>query len=282
MPKECNFCGFRDPMPFTCKFCGNSYCYNHRLPESHNCPGLASYKEKVRESGKLSYSESYSTSKKHKAPIFRSVSNAFSIVKSNYSLAILVIAIISFFLQYIPGYSEFLALSPSDIIYSPWKFTLNLVTNIFLHGGPWHLLFNMMFLFFIGPELERRIGGKRFLAVFFLSGIIASIGYSLWSFFMLFVFNRPIASVVGASGALFGIFACLAVLAPHIRIYFIFFPMRITEALIFFALFDLLLIGSADPIARSAHLSGVVAGLIMGKYLKKKGQYLREGQYIRG
>ncbi len=282
MPKECNFCGFRDPMPFTCKFCGNSYCYSHRLPESHNCPGLALYKEKVRESGKLSYSEPYLITKKHRTPVFRSLSNAFSIVKSNYSLSIIIIAVVSYFLQNIPGYFEFLALSPSDIVYAPWKFTLNLVTNIFLHVGPWHLIFNMMFLYFIGPELERRIGGKRFLVVFFLSGIIASIGYTLWSFFTLFIFNKSLAPVVGASGALFGIFACLAVLAPHMRVYIIFIPMKIAEALIFFALFDLLLIGSTDPIARSAHLSGVVTGLIIGKYLKKKGQYLREGQYIRG
>ncbi|NJD77457.1 MAG: rhomboid family intramembrane serine protease [Candidatus Methanoperedens sp.] len=275
MSKECKYCGFRDPMPFTCKFCGSTFCYNHRLPESHNCPGLASYKERVRASGKLSQKEPDLIARKRRDSIFRPLANALSVIKSNYSLSILVIAIISFILQYIPGYSSFFALSPSDIFNEPWKFAINLVTHIFLHGDAYHLFFNMLFLFFFGPELERRIGGKRFLAVFFMSGIIAAIGYTLWSFFTFFVFDRPLVSAIGASGAIFGIFACLTILAPHMRIYVIFIPMRITEALIFFALLDLLLIGSGDPIARSAHLSGVIAGLIIGWYIKKKGKYLR-------
>jgi len=199
---------------------------------------------------------------------FNTLSRAVSIVKSNYSLTILTIAIISFFLQYIiPGYTSNLALYPADILARPWI----LVTHMFLHSGPIHLLFNMMFLFFFGPELERRIGGKRFLAVFFASGIVAAIGYSLWT---LFVQNDPFAFAVGASGALMGIFACLAVLAPHIQVYIYFIPMKITYALIFFALLDLLFFSSGDAIAHSAHLSGVVAGLVIGNHIKKKGNYI--------
>lgn len=267
MAKECSYCGFRDPMPFTCKFCGYSYCYSHRLPESHNCPGLASYKERVRESGKLYQYEPELIVKRRRKPLFSSLANTISIIKSNYSLTILAIIIASFFLQYIiPGYFSYLALFPLDTLFRPWT----LVTHIFLHSGPIHLLFNMMFLFFFGPELERRIGGKRFLAVFFLSGIVAGIGYSLWSVFIL----NSLVPAVGASGALFGIFACLAVLAPHIQVYIYFIPMKITHALIFFALLDLLFIGSGDAIARSAHLSGVIAGLVMGKRIKEKGQYI--------
>lgn len=269
MAKECDYCGFRDPMPFTCKFCGNTYCYNHRLPESHDCLGLASYRERVRESGKLYQYEPELIAKKYKTPLFSPLANAISVIKSNYSLTILAIVIISFVLQNVLGYSRYdvyLALYPSDVLSRPWT----LVTHIFLHSGPIHLLFNMIFLFFFGPELERRIGGKRFLNVFFLSGIVAGIGYSLWSVFIL----HSAAPAVGASGALFGIFACLAVLAPHIQVYIYFIPMKITYALIFFALLDLLFIGSGDAIARSAHLSGVVAGLVMGKQIKKTGQFI--------
>lgn len=266
MSNECTYCGFRDPLPFKCKFCGSMYCYDHRLPESHNCPGLVSYKERVRDSGKLYHYEPDFTVKEHKRPLFNSLKNAISIIKSNHSLTILTIAIISFFLEGIPGYFEYLAFSPLDIFSRPWT----LVTHIFLHSGPIHLLFNMMFLFFFGPELERRIGGKLFLKVFFFSGIVAAAGYSLWSVFVL----KSAAPAVGASGALFGIFACLAVLAPDIRVYVYFIPMKITHALIFFALFDLIFIGSAgDMIARSAHLSGVVAGLVMGRNIKEKGKY---------
>lgn len=269
MAKECDYCGFRDPMPFTCKFCGKTYCYNHRLPESHDCLGLASYRERVRESGKIYQYEPELIAKKHRRPTFSSLANAISVIKSNYSLTILAIVIISFVLQNVLGYSRYdvyLALYPSDVLSRPWT----LVTHIFLHSGPVHLLFNMIFLFFFGPELERRIGGKRFLAVFLLSGIVAGIGYSLWSVFIL----QSAAPAVGASGALFGIFASLAVLAPHIQVYIYFIPMKITYALIFFALLDLLFIGSGDAIARSAHLSGVIAGLVMGRQIKKTGRFI--------
>ncbi len=269
MSKECYYCGFRDPLPFICKFCGKSYCYNHRLPESHNCSGLALYKERVRSSGKIYQYEPDLIVKKRRKPVFDSLDNTISVIKSNYSLTILTIVVISFFLQIILGYYSYdvyLALYPLDVFFRPWT----LVTHIFLHSGPIHLLFNMMFLFFFGPELERRIGGKRFLAVFFLSGVVAAIGYSLWSVFIL----KSFAPAVGASGALFGIFACLAVLAPHIRVYVYFIPMNITHALIFFALLDLLFIGSGDAIARSAHLSGVIVGLLMGKHIKNTGRYI--------
>ncbi len=272
MSRECAYCGFRDPLPFTCKFCGNSYCYNHRLPESHNCPGLASYKERVRASGRLYQYEPELTAKKRRTPLFNSLANAVSVIKSNYSLTILAIVILSFALHIVLGYSRYdvyLALFPLDVFSRPWT----LVTHMFLHANAIHLLFNMMFLFFFGPELERRIGGKRFLEVFFGSGIIAALGYSLWSVYVLGSF----APAVGASGALFGIFACLAVLAPDMQIYVYFVPMKITHALIFFALLDLLFIGSGDAIARSAHLSGVVAGLLMGKHFKEKRQY--QGYY---
>lgn len=269
MTKECYFCGFKDPMPFACKFCGNSYCYNHRLPESHNCPGLSAYKSRSRGSG-IFYGRETVIRKKPN-PLVASLNNIMSVIKSNYSFTILVIVLISFVLQNIIGknvYYNYLALVPTDIFTRPWI----LISHMFLHADGFHLLFNMMFLFFFGPELERRIGGKRFLYVYFISGLVAALGYSIWS---IFIMNQN-GYAVGASGALFGIFACLAILAPDIVVYVYFIPMKITIALIFFALFDLLFIGSAgDVVARSAHLSGVVAGLAFGKYYKKTGRYPR-------
>lgn len=270
MSRECSYCGFRDPLPFTCKFCNHQFCYEHRLPESHNCTGLAIFKEKIRDSGKLYYYEPDLPTKRQRRPFLDSLVRAVSVIRSNYSLTILVLVILSFFLESIPGYLRYFALFPADMLMSPLKFIINLITHMFLHANGIHLLFNMIFLFFFGPELERRIGGKKFLSVFFLSGITAGIGYSIWS---LVVLQNPYASAVGASGALFGVFACLAVLAPHIRVFIYFIPMKITHALILFALIDLVFIGSGDAIARSAHLSGVIAGLYMGKQIKKTGRY---------
>ena len=98
----------------------------------------------------------------------------------------------------------------------------------------------------------------------------------LWSFFMAYVFNTPLFPAVGASGALFGIFACLAILAPEIRVYLFFIPvpMKLTQALVFFTLLDIVFIVAGDPIALSAHLGGAAAGLVMGSWIKKKGRHI--------
>jgi hypothetical protein len=42
---ECSYCGSRESLPFKCKFCGEQFCGDHRLPENHECRGLASFKE---------------------------------------------------------------------------------------------------------------------------------------------------------------------------------------------------------------------------------------------
>jgi len=266
MTNECFYCGFKDPMPFTCKFCGGTYCYSHRLPESHNCSGLSAYKAKAIETG-IIYKPGTAISKRQD-PVIRNLKHIGSVISSNYSLTILILVLISFVIQNInSNYTRYLELVPSDIFTRPWI----LITHMFLHANGIHLLFNMMFLFFFGPELERRIGGKKFLGVYFISGLVAALGYSFWTFYIMGT-NGP---AIGASGALMGIFACLAILAPDIVVYVYFIPMKITIALIFFILLDFFLSSSGDLVAHSAHLSGVVAGLAFGKYLKKTGKYQR-------
>ncbi len=277
MSKECDYCHFREPMPFTCKFCGGSFCYDHRLPESHNCSGLTKLKERARESVKYNPYDHGLTIKKERQSLFRPVFKALSVIRSSYSLAILAIAIVSFFLEYIIyKYFLYFALFPLDAFSSPLKLALNLVTHIFLHANSFHLLFNMLFLYFFGPELERRVGGEKFLTVFFISGIAGGVGYVLWSLIIDFIFNFPPSPAVGASGALFGIFACLAILAPEIRVYVFFIPvpMKLTQALVFFTFLDIIFIVMGDPIALSAHLSGALAGLVLGWWIKKKGRQI--------
>lgn len=245
-------------MPFECRLCGGSFCMDHRLPENHSCPGLYDYRQRLRESGKLVY-EPLTGAKVQK----KSLLDRLEEFIPGYSVLILILVIVSFFLQLaIPGFTETFMLVPALIPERPWT----LVTHMFLHSGPTHILFNMLTLYFFGPELERRIGGRDFLFVYFLSGILAGAGWALTS--------APYAAALGASGALMGIFACLAVLAPDMRIYVYFVPMKITYALILFAALDFLLIGQNDAIAHTAHLSGVVAGLALGfQYRKRQRQY---------
>jgi membrane associated rhomboid family serine protease len=173
----------------------------------------------------------------------------------NYSYIILAACVLIFILYNLIGINlSMFMLEGNYVLSRPWTF----ITYQFLHGNFNHLIFNMIFMFFFAPALEERVGSNKFLSIYIISGIVAGIGHILTS----------VHPVVGASGSLFGIFACLAMIAPHIKIYVYFIPMKITHAVILFAFMDIIMLGSNDPIARVAHLSGLLVGLIYGTYLK--------------
>lgn len=118
-----------------------------------------------------------------------------------------------------------------------------------------------------GYELERRVGSKRFLQIFFISGIIGGITYVLYSY--IAGINIP---AIGASGAIYGIFGTLALIAPDIRVFFFFipYPMKLTTAIILLIIFDLLLVSGGAPIAISAHIGGLLTGLFFGYILRNE------------
>lgn len=95
---------------------------------------------------------------------------------------------------------------PNEVLARPWT----LITYMFLHADMMHLLFNMVGLFFFGPRLETRLGGKGFLWLYFLAGIGGAL--------LTFIFNRNVL-MIGASGAVYGIVAGFAYLWPKERIY---------------------------------------------------------------
>ncbi|RZB32235.1 MAG: uncharacterized protein AEth_00558 [Candidatus Argoarchaeum ethanivorans] len=256
---RCHFCGKYELMLFTCKYCGGRFCADHRLPENHHCLGIAEYKQKLRESGTLHENvQNYAGEAVQKG--LGGASGWLRFASNNSALALLIIISFVFLLKPIPVISNIvyhaLVFYPPSLFDRPWT----IVTYMFLHWNFTHLLFNGMFLFFFGPELERRIGTPRFLFIFFASGIVAALGHMLTS-------SVPI---IGASGALYGVLATLTILAPHIRIYVYFIPMPITYALILLVLLDFLMMGSGDAVAHIAHLSGLVVGLAAGYHLKSQ------------
>ncbi len=262
---DCSYCGEKADIPFKCKFCGDVFCSTHRLPESHECVGLDRYKEDAKNDRKVVYEPFQAgSSKDKKSP--SSVSFFLGGIKKNYTFSIIAVCFVMFIIQAsISGFTEYLWLSPElgEILSRPWT----VVTSIFLHGNTWHLFVNMLVLFFFGGELERRIGGKKFLELFLLAGIVGNVGFTAFSYA-----TGQFIPAVGASGAVFGVFATLAIIAPEIRvlIWFI-FPLKIRHALLIFALWDLFLLPRGGPIANSAHLSGLAIGVIYGYRLKKKG-----------
>ena len=77
-----------------------------------------------------------------------------------------------------------------------------LITSAFLHVSIWHIAFNMIALYLVGPYLERLLGPWRFAALYLLSALGGSVA--------VYLFDSKYIAVVGASGAIFGLFAaCL-------------------------------------------------------------------------
>ena len=105
-----------------------------------------------------------------------------------------------------------------------------------------------------------------FLEVFFTSGILSALGFA---FLSEPIFNISPGLMVGASGAIYGVFAALTVLEPDLLVYVYFVPMKLKYALLLFALFDILMVNFPDTIAHTAHLSGLFIGLYMGLRIKK-------------
>ena len=119
-----------------------------------------------------------------------------------------------------------LVLVPQIVFFRPWT----VVTYMFLHGGFWHLFLNMLGLFFFGPRLEARLGPRAFLTLYFCSGLGGA----------LFSFLPPMAPVVGASGAVFGVLLGFARYWPNEPIYIWgVLPVQARWLIIFLAAFSL-------------------------------------------
>jgi membrane associated rhomboid family serine protease len=179
-----------------------------------------------------------------------------------YSGLILLACIVVFFISIIfPNFVyNYLALNTDYVMQRPWT----LITHMFVHADFNHLFWNMLFLFFFGMELERRVGEKKFLQIYIFSGIVAAFGQMMISG----------GSMVGASGALFGVMGCLAIIAPEIRILLFFvIPVSIRGAVVLFALIDFLTLGSADNIAHMAHIVGLLVGLAYGQAMMRTSKY---------
>jgi len=141
-----------------------------------------------------------------------------------------------------------------------------LVSYGFLHGGsPDHILFNMLFLYFLGTMLEQEIGGRRFL-VFYLVAVAIAGAFQLGLGLAL----GQVAPIVGASGGVLAIVCAMATLRPTMRLIFIVVPVTLrTVALIYLALEVYRLVmdlkGESSGVASFAHLSGALFGYVAVK-----------------
>jgi len=175
------------------------------------------------------------------------------------TLYLILACVAIFFLELFISFEDFY-FTPAYAFEQPWTF----VTSIFLHADLTHLFFNMFALFIFGISLESRVSKGTYLSIFFLAGIVGNLGYWLTA-------ADATIPAVGASGAIYGIMGCLAMLTPLMIVYVGGMPMPMIIAAVFWAWMEIS--GALVPvgnIAHGSHLGGLAIGTLFGVYLKIK------------
>ena len=139
---------------------------------------------------------------------------------------------------------------------------LSLVTSMFLHADIIHLGLNMLFLLVSGDAVERELGSSRFLALYLSFGVIAGLFHS-------YLNSTSTVPTIGASGAIFGVLAALAILFPFRWLIHLFGIIPIPMPAIIFVFVTLLTetayvsSGAVENVAHTAHVGGFLAGVFL-------------------
>src|SRR5438105_8213063 len=131
-----------------------------------------------------------------------------------------------------------------------------LITAAFLHYGPFHLLTNMLALYWFGSLLEQRIGSGRFLMLYLVSGLAGSAGALLWS---------PLVPTVGASGAIFGILGAGLVLERQRDYVF-------GGSALGIIIINFIFTFSISSISKGGHIGGLIGGIVCALGLTRFGR----------
>lgn len=147
-----------------------------------------------------------------------------------------------------------------------------LITYQFIHGGIWHLFFNLFALWMFGVELESIWGSRKFITFYLLSGV----GAGLFQLFVAPLFSEPLPTI-GASGAVFGVLTAFGFTFPNRPVFMfpIFIPIPAKFFVILYAglAFLLGITGSAGNVAHIAHLGGAITGFFLYKFGDRIGLY---------
>lgn len=186
-------------------------------------------------------------------------------------------------------YRTFALFYPASQLFEPWQ----VITHMFMHGGFWHIFFNMYTLFIFGTVLERVWGTKKFLIFYFVTGLGAALLHMTVQFVEAQMYISQIAEnsqqammayqtlkmtpTVGASGAIYGVLIGYAMLFPDSVLTLIFPPVSLKAKwfVIIFAVIELFtgiqsISSVGGGIAHFAHLGGMLFGWLLILYWKKK------------
>ncbi|MDQ1272440.1 MAG: hypothetical protein QG591_1070 [Planctomycetota bacterium] len=162
-------------------------------------------------------------------------------------------------------------LYPPDAIGHLWLWQF--FTYMFLHSttDPWHLIFNILGLWMFGSEVERILGVRRFLTLYFTAGIFAGICCCVFT---------PWTPILGASGAIFAIEVAFAMYFPNTTVIFYFFPVKAKYLVMIFAGITIFncVVPKGGNVAHFAHLGGLVYGFLFVRYSYRVADLLTKWQ----
>ena len=282
---KCDQCGRQENMPYRCRYCGGTFCGDHRLPENHACPGLENWNDPkgVFDSG---FDDSVRHPDGRTGGILESVpgvgsgatvggrGGVLAYFRGNLAYTLLALMWVTFLLQLalqfvLPPrtWAAIFLLSTEHPLYV-WTW----LTSMFAHGGFGHIVVNSIVLYFFGPIVERRVGSRAFLALFVVAGLVAGLAQTGTALYL-----GETSRVLGASGAIMGVMGVLTVLNPQLRVYLYFIlPLPLWVITIGFAAYSVFIalgggIGAGGT-AHLAHLGGLVVGLAYGEWLRRQGE----------
>ena len=183
-------------------------------------------------------------------------------------------------------YEHFALFYPTSPFFQWWQ----PLTHMFMHGGFFHLLFNMYTLWIFGSVLERVWGAKKFLIFYFVTGLGAALVHTGVEWIQMqhwlteaaqgsyaaqtAIHGLKMTPTVGASGAIYGVLMGYAMLYPDSVLTLIFPPISLKAKwfVLIFAGIELLtgVTGTGGGIAHFAHLGGLIFGFLLIWYWKKK------------
>jgi membrane associated rhomboid family serine protease len=176
----------------------------------------------------------------------------------------LLVRLLTFLLQLQPWYLERWFELPRgimDFLVKPWT----LVTYAFLHGGIWHIFFNMLLLYYVARIFFNYFGPRRFINVYFL-GVMLGGAFFLLAYNLFPAFYGSQSPLIGASAGVMAVLIFICTYIPQQEVRVIFFNVKLWHIGVFFVLLDLVFIPLNDNAGgRIAHLGGALLGYLYAR-----------------
>jgi len=157
--------------------------------------------------------------------------------------------------------------SLSELLFRPWT----PITYMFLHVDFFHILFNMLWLYWFGKIFLEYLGAKRLLSTYILGGLAGAFLYILaYNLFPVFSEVLPYSTAMGASASVLAVVVATATYVPNFTLHLMFLgPVKLKYIAIFSVVLDIMSIQGGNAGGHIAHLGGALFGfLVIGQYQK--------------